>query len=107
MDFLTNMENMFGSDYKEELALQKANDSVNELEEINKFFSSRSGKAFLACIEDAKSVLYEQLESCNPDELVKVQANLKAIKLVYTLLEEKIEDLDDLKKTIIRAGSSS
>lgn len=95
MDFMTNMENMFPMDKeeRESLALNVAVDDIKVIEEVSKFFSSDSGRLFLSWLDEVKRDRLEELETVKPENLFEVQANIKALKTFYLILEEKMSEM--------------
>lgn len=101
MDFNTNVKNMFQiQETKEEKIIGETVETINDIEMIKEFFNSRQGKLFLSWFDEVKSDLYEQLESCTSEDLIRIQANIKAIKLLTTVLNDKFEELNDLKEKV-------
>ena len=49
---------------------------------------------------EVKTELYEQLENCSNEDLIRIQANIKAVKLLSTILNDKFEELEDLKNKV-------
>ncbi len=101
MDFNTNVKNMFRmEETKEQRVISDTVETINDIEMIKEFFNSRQGKLFLSWFDEVKTDLYEQLESCSSEDLVKIQANIKAVKLLTTVLNDKFEELVDLKEKV-------
>ena len=103
MDQIEQLEKMFGissTSDEEQKIYAEAIKSINELEEIKKFFDSQAGQLFLSWFDEAKQFYYEKLEDCDQTEVLKIQSNLKAIKTLKTILEDKFEDLNIFKTNL-------
>ncbi len=101
MDFDTNVKNMFRvGETRQEKVIHDTYETINDVSMIKEFFTSRQGLLFLSWFDEVKKELYEQLETCTGEDLVRIQANIKAVKLLNTVMSEKFEELNDLQEKV-------
>ena len=105
MNFTDNIKNLFGVDIeaeqlKEETILFERKEEYETLVEIKTFFDSKAGKLLLKILLDEEEAIRTQLEGVSHEDLLKVQANLKALKMFNNTLEGIGSDIKSFEQLI-------
>lgn len=105
MNFTDNIKNLFGVDIeaeqlKEETILFERKEEYETLVEIKTFFDSKAGKLLLKILLDEEEAIRTQLEGVSHEDLLKVQANLKALKMFNNTLDGIGSDIKSFEQLI-------
>lgn len=101
MSFSENIMGMFGVDPNQYNDIPTPDEAVKEqyeLREVTTFFESTSGKKLLEIFNNEIEALRDQLEDVSDKNLLKTQADLRALKFFVNTIEDIGKEIKTYEK---------